>query len=371
MKILFSCRAFGNVAGGVERQAIYVMNDMIARGHDVHLLTWDEAGAEAFYEMSPKINWIKMNMGNYKVRASVLLRLKRLLFIRRTVRKIKPDVAIGFQYGAFITPRMACLGMGFPMIQAERNSVSLMDHTSAGKRRNRIFQSMRMADKITVQCPSYVTDYPDYLRHKIVVIPNPVFPAKNFANPEGDGNSKERILLSVGRLNYQKNMDALVQAFAKISPQFPQWILKIAGDGEDRTRLEQMLRDLNVENQVKLLGAVKDVPSLYVSSHLLCLSSRWEGFPNVIAESSSHGLPCVGYRGCAGMPDLIEDGKTGALAKGNGNIDSLAQTLSKLMADDKLRKQMGKAAIESMKQYAPDKMLDLWEKLFVSLAKRG
>lgn len=365
MKVLFVCRSFDQMAGGVERQAINLMNEMVRRGHAIHLLTWDGDGAQPFYPMDDAVAWTRMGIGNAQNRASWGERFARLNIIRKTVKSTKPDVIIAFQYGCFITTRVACVGLCIPMIQAERNSVSLMNFTSAKKRRNRIFQSMRLASLITVQCPGYVNDYPTYLRHKIRVIPNPVTPATRFASP---CVGKERILLSIGRLSYQKNMGVLIRAFAAIVSDFPDWKLVIAGDGEEREGLTDLIQSLGLSKRVSLLGAVKDVTSLYISSHLLCLPSRWEGFPNVIAESLAHGLPCVAFAGCAGMADLITHGKTGLLASGNENVESLAITLAWLMLDDSARGAMGIKAIESVKRYEPDKIYDMWENLFHELS---
>ncbi len=364
MKILFVCRNFDDMAGGVERQAIALMNEMVQRGHAIHLITWDKKDAKAFYPMSEKIDWLKMDIGNPLRKASLSERLKRLVVMRKAVKKNKPDVIIAYQYGCFITARVACLWLGIPMIQAERNSVSLMNFTSAGKRRNLIFQSMRLASLITVQCRSYVNDYPAYLRRKIRVIPNAVIPATCFAQPD---KGTPKIVLSIGRLSYQKNMDTLICAFAKIEKDFPDWHLKIVGEGEKRAELEALIKKNGLQNRVTMLGAVKDVSSLYTTSHLFAIASRWEGFPNVIGESLAHGLPCVAFEGCSGMADLITSGENGLLASGNDDSDALADMLARLMLDKASRIRMGKCAINSVKPYETNEIYNRWEELFCEL----
>lgn len=368
MKILFSCRSFNNMAGGLERMSIAMMNEMLRRGHEVSLLTWDQCGSEAFYSMHPDITWHRLNMGDSRVRAGVVLRLRRMRAVRALLKGISPDVLIAFQQGAFLLPRVSCVGMQIPMIAAERNSVTLLDHVKKGKWRWLIFQGMRLADAITVQFPQYVNDYPIYLRDRIVSIYNPVFPPNGVANASGRG-VKERVLLSVGRLSYQKNMDLLVRAFAMIAEKHQSWRLDIAGEGERRCEIESTIERCGIGERVRLLGAVNDVEPLYTTSHLFCAASRWEGFPNALAEALSHGLPGVGYAGCAGVRDLVIHGRTGLLADGNSDVKSLAETLSLLMADDDLRGRMGYAAMEDMKRYAPEHVFDRWEELFRSLLK--
>ncbi|MEQ9639370.1 MAG: glycosyltransferase family 4 protein [Alphaproteobacteria bacterium] len=369
MRVLFVCRAISNVAGGVERMAVSIMNELVERGHDVSILTWDVGDEPAFYQMDERIVWRRIDLGTPTETASVGLRLKRALKVRQIVGELKPDVALAFQYGCFISLKLYGAGIRLPIIAAERNAPSLYDFTSAGERRNRIFQSMRLADRITVQCESYRDMYPTYLRDKIVIIPNPVFPATGRAAPAGEGAS-ERILLSVGRLSYQKNQHALLRAFATLRGEFPGWRLEIAGDGEEQDSLERLIGELGFGDEVRLLGAVKDVNELYCRSHLFCLSSRWEGFPNALAEAMARGLPAVGYADCCGTNELIVNGQTGQLAGGNGDTDSLAAALRQLMSDDAGRAAMGESAVSAMLSYQPQSIFDRWEGLLADVAGR-
>ena len=363
MKLLIVCRSFNNMAGGIERMATAIMNDMVARGHVVSLLTWDMDGSHAFYDLNPSINWVRLNEKSHIQKAGTLTRLRRMKKFREIISVIKPDVILAFQHGTFLATRAYTFGMNVPVVAAEREAPSRFDHLKAGKWQNLIYQSFRLADKVTIQCESYRDQYPAYLREKIITIPNPVRPAQKFASPAGSPGTP-KTLLCVGRLSYQKNQAALIAAFAKIADRFPDWSLLFAGEGEDRKTLEQQIHAAGLENRISMPGAIRDTESLYCNAHLLCLPARWEGFPNVVAEALSHGLPVVGYAGCAGTSDLVQDGITGILAAGNGDVASLSNALAGLMSDDVLREKMGRAGIESMKPFAPDKIFDLWDDLF-------
>ncbi len=179
MKLLFICRAFDNVAGGVERMGTALMNEMCRRGHDVSLLTWDRSKSEAFYKFDERIAWHCLDMGDYMKKAGWGLRFKRARWVRRLVKKLKPDVMLAFQQGTFLSTRLFTFGMGIPTIAAERNAPSRFDHLKAGRYLSLIFQSFRLAKRITIQCESYRNEYPAYLRSRIVTIPNPVFPAQD------------------------------------------------------------------------------------------------------------------------------------------------------------------------------------------------
>lgn len=342
--------------------AVNIMNAMSERGHDVTLFTWDLADATPFFAMNESIRWYRLDRGHAGRKAGNSLRARRALAFRRFARSMQPDVAIGFQHGAWLFAEVSLLGCDLPVILAERNAPDQYDYTRAGKHRGLIFQSMRSAPAITVQSPKYVDRYPAYLRSRMVVIPNPVYPPHRFAEP---GAERTRFtLLSVGRLSYQKNYPVLFDAFGRLAPSHPEWDLRIVGEGEDRGALEALIADSGLEGRVAMEGAVNDVGEWYAAADLFCLSSRWEGFPNTLAEALAHGLPAVAFAGCAGTDDLIEHGKNGLLAPGNGDPAALAAALGGLMSDAGRRAGMGASARSVGRRFDPERIYDRWERLF-------
>jgi GalNAc-alpha-(1->4)-GalNAc-alpha-(1->3)-diNAcBac-PP-undecaprenol alpha-1,4-N-acetyl-D-galactosaminyltransferase len=368
MRVMFVARAINRIAGGVERMVTMLMNALVDRHHSVDLLTWDLANAEAFYPIAAEITWHRLNMGNPQARASNLLRLRRARTIRSLIARRKPQVIVCFQDGPFIALRAFTLGLQIPIIACERNSPSRFDHISVARYREGIYQSFRLAACIVIQCESYKALYPNYLHRRIVCIPNPVSPATFYAKPDVHGASGRYRLLSVGRLSFQKNYNVLIQAFACLAQKFPNWDLAIVGEGEDRTRLEALIRACGLETRVTLPGTTNSIGRWYCSSHLFCLPSRWEGFPNALAEALSHGLPAVGFKDCAGMQDLIAHGHCGLLADGNGEPESLAIALENLMSNGELRRSMGLEGIETVKRFDPQEIFLEWEEVLRKVA---
>ena len=366
MKILFAARSFDNMAGGVERMAISIMNEMVQRGHKISLLTWDYHDAVTFYPLSKKVNWFKINLGEPLEKASWSIRIKRAVLIRKMVSDTSPDLVLAFQHGTFFSLKIYTLGLGVAFIAAERNAVSIYKYISAGRYKNLIMQSFRLADQITVQLPSYTKDYPKYLQKKINVIPNRVEQikldvlSKNKVKPR-------KLLLAVGRLSFQKNFKLLIDCFKNLSRDFPEWDLVIAGDGDEFEMLEQLVIHSSINNRITLLGSVVDVETLYLNADLFCLTSLWEGFPNSLAEALSYGLPSVGFSESLGVNELIIDNHNGLLAKGNNNEESLLNALRTLMSNSKLRDEMSANAINSMKRFKPKKIYDQWEELFIKV----
>jgi GalNAc-alpha-(1->4)-GalNAc-alpha-(1->3)-diNAcBac-PP-undecaprenol alpha-1,4-N-acetyl-D-galactosaminyltransferase len=363
MKLLFVARAIDRMAGGVERIITALMNALSARGHQVNLLTWDLVNAQSFYPIEPEIIWYRLGLGDPKVRASAALMMRRCRAVRRAIRRAKPQVIVCFQDGPFRAICGYTLGLGVPIIAAERNAPDRFDHISAARYQGIIYQTLRFAARVTIQCESYRDLYPDFLQPRLVCIPNPVQPASVRARPDAPNKEGRYRLLSVGRLSFQKNYRVLIEAFSRLAARYANWDLAIVGEGEDRIQLEQLTRTLGLESRVVLPGVTKNIGEWYASSHLFCLSSRWEGFPNALAEALAHGLPAVGFAGCAGVRDLIAHGRSGLLAAGNGDAGSLALALEKAMSNSDLRRSMGSEAIIGVQPYHPSQIFSKWEEL--------
>lgn len=349
--------------------ATRLMDAMVERGHSVSLISWDLDGASGFYPMRSEIAWHCLNTGDPRRRASLHEMFRRAAVVRQLVRECRPDAIIAFQSGPFIALRAYTIGLGVPIVASERNAPTIFDHTRAGRWRSVVFQGLRLANQITIQCESYRSLYPGYLRDRITTIPNPVFPAQRQAQPATPVAGRFR-LLSVGRLGYQKNYSVLIDAFATIANNLPDWDLIIYGEGEERAALERRIAELGLAERISLPGITTDIESVYVKAHAIVLSSRWEGFPNVLAEGMAHGLPAVGFEETAGVKDLVEHEITGLLARGNDNADFLAKALCDLMVDHERRARMGVQAAERVRQYAPRKIFDAWEKLLLDISGR-
>jgi glycosyltransferase involved in cell wall biosynthesis len=373
MRLLFVARAIDNMAGGVERMIISIMN-ALSPGHEVFLLTWDRHRANAFYPIAAGISWYRLDIGDASVKAGLRTILARLGKVRRLVNDITPDAIVCFQGGSFRSMQLYTMGLGIPMIAAERTSPSLYDHANSRRLRFIEHQAFRFARRITIQFERYRNLYPTYLRGRMVTIPNPVQPAARQARPGTPGADGRWRLLSVGRLGYQKNFSVLIDAFAALAERLPDWDLRIVGEGEDRGKLEEQLAGLpGLKARVSLRGTTCEIAEEYAAAHLFCLPSRWEGFPNSLAEALAHGLPAVGFAGCDGVPDLIEPDQNGALATGNNDVATLANALAPLMADTRKRVALGRNAVASVAHYRPEEIFRLWEEVLreCMLSKQG
>src|SRR5437773_1189095 len=172
------------MAGGVERMIVSVMNAMNARGHRVSLFSWDRADATAFYPMAPGIDWHRLDLGDPSRKAGLGLVATRAPIVRRLVRQLAPDAIVCFQGGPFMAMGLYTGGLGIPLVAAERTSPTLYEHANTARHRFVEHQAFRFAARITIQFERYRALYPAHLRARLVTIPNPVAPATIKARPE-------------------------------------------------------------------------------------------------------------------------------------------------------------------------------------------
>jgi glycosyltransferase involved in cell wall biosynthesis len=173
------------------------------------------------------------------------------------------------------------------------------------------------------------------------------------------------ILLSVGRLRYQKGHDILLQALPKVLEKFPNAMLLIAGEGVLRQELETEASQLGVAKRVKLLGVREDIPMLLSAADLFLFPSRFEGMPNALMEAMGYGLAVVATA-VQGVDEMIRDGENGILIPMD-DPKAVSDAILRLLNDPDERKRLGRAAQATIeKEYTLDKMCAQYESLLTS-----
>lgn len=176
--------------------------------------------------------------------------------------------------------------------------------------------------------------------------------------------SKEKHCISVGRLHPVKGFDRLIEAFVKIHEQMSDYDLMIVGDGDEISRLQKMILDLNANEYIHLLGAknADEVARLMQSASLYLMSSYSEGLPFVLIEAQSACLPIVAYDVRVGPRAVVHDGQDGYLVQ-DGDIDEFVLKSCEILKDDSLRLAMGNQAYENGKQFCKDSVASIWKKV--------
>ena len=200
----------------------------------------------------------------------------------------------------------------------------------------------------------------------IKVIPN----AAKFIS-SGYSSCQNKRVIAVGRLDYQKSFDRLIEAWALVqqTDKYSDWHLDIFGQGEWRTMLQQMIDERGLQDRVTLNKPTKDIAKEYASSSMLVMSSHYEGFPMVMIEAMACGLPVVTFDYKCGPRDIIDHEINGLLVK-DGDIGGLAKAMISMMRDDAARKRMGENAKRVVETYSEETVMKQWIELFNTLVER-
>lgn len=224
------------------------------------------------------------------------------------------------------------------------------------------------SDAFVVLCHPYIAELKSLLSidaHNIVAIPNPccLYPSDNVACHHG------KKLLFVGRLTaWDKRVDRLLKIWQHIHKAYPDWMLYIVGDGEERSRLEAMAVSMKLPRVV--FTGFCDPTEYYKESSILCMTSSSEGFSMVIAEAAMYKMPTIAYNVSAGISTLIKDSETGYLINPFDEEQYITK-LTNLMNEPAILAMMGEQAYEYVSaNYATDKVGAQWLNLFQSLLKQ-
>ena len=178
---------------------------------------------------------------------------------------------------------------------------------------------------------------------------------------------ESRTVVSVGRLNFQKGYDYLIDVWKIVFQHFPEWTLDIYGDGELRMELQNKINENGLSDVVNLRGVTNDIVDAYHDHSVYVMSSRTEGFPLVLIEAGICGLPIVAYDCPSGPNEIVVHGENGFLVSPVGNIKSMADYLMRLMSDKKLRQQMGHKSVELSKRFQLENIAQEWIQLYNQL----
>lgn len=379
-----------NMAGGVEKVTCNLANALVERGHEVTILYRDDKEGNPYFPLDKRVNQYNILFENGKKVVSEKLPLP-LRIVRELVRPFKQSAAQavnakfkGKQYGPQIRkfldthPADVILSCSIPsakyVIEDAGCTLPVVEMIHSHPRVQ--FPDLSTAEKRAVEkckvmqilLPSGLKLAHQYFPHlPVVVIGNAVAPAKKPAHP-GDEKDHHK-LICVGNISGTKQQLMLAEAFAKLVADFPNWTLEFWG--ADRSpyaiHMRKWVEKNHLSDVIHMNGKTDHVEDVYAEADIFCLPSRGEGFPLALSEAMAAGLPAVGFSDCTGVGDLIENGKSGLLV--TRSVDELAGALKELMNHPALRKTMGNAGRQAMKQYAPEHIWNQWERVLEKAVK--
>ena len=337
-----------DLTGGIEHFGCELANGLTMRGHSITIFTTRPINRQkrSVIPLHNSVNLFYFDYSTPEVTKEQLLKVNpavcAILYSNKMALhwvKVLHETAIPLLYSEHSNPKV---------IAKERwNSLE----------RNTL---LACSDTIHLFLEEYAASIPVEEQNKIWQIPNFCrYPISKINRT----HRAEKIVLSLGRLDRSsKQLHLLIEAFALIQKEHPQWKLQIWGDGEDYNRLNKLIQEKRISSVIQLMGKTDDAAVQYRDTDLFCIPLRYEGFPLTLIEAYTHGLPAVGFAECSGVNSIIQNGLNGFLAP-EMTAESLAQALSQLMGDEELLQKMSDAALDRAADFDRKTILPKWEEM--------
>jgi glycosyltransferase involved in cell wall biosynthesis len=352
----------GLTAGGSEHVVTFNANRLVANGYDVIIASCEAEGSTPYYPCDPRVavRYLGVPVSKQGKLQGVSSIIGRVAGLRRVLREKRPDLVISFLTRTNVIAVLAARGLGIPVIVSERNNPQRQTV-------NRVWDSLRKftyarAYGLVTMTRGALAFFPENMRKRGWVIPN----MADWQHVKPLYQNKDRVLTAVGRLTDQKGFDLLIDAFAAVAPQHPEWRLRIWGEGTLRPQLEKQVAALGLKDRIELPGVSPSPGSWIETADAFVLSSRYEGWGLVLGEAMAAGLPCVSFDCPFGPADMITNRVDGILAP-DGDAAALARSLSEIMGDNDLRKRLGANAAGAALRFAPEQIGEQWENLIASV----
>lgn len=360
-------------SGGMERvltQKANYLADVL--GYDVTVITTDQNNRAPFFKLSDNVRHIDLGINYFASKKSRFWHLKKLSLKRLHKKRLQKVL----QEEKFdVVDSLMDFDFGFLYKIKDKSKKVIEFHFSKyGKAiasRNAMFKKIQKirADRWNKLVSRYdkfvVLTHEDASQwagvRNIEVIPNFLDSITENTSP-----LKERKVVSIGRFDYQKGFDMLVEAWRVVHNKFPDWNLEIIGGG-DHNDVQKMIAGYNLNGSVLVSAPTKDVASKYMASSIYVLSSRYEGLPMVLLEAMSYGLPVVAFECPCGPKDVI-DSSFGVLCP-NGDILSMANGICDIIGkfEGGVLNEMGRSARNSVQRFEKNRIMEVWDKMYRKL----
>lgn len=334
---------------GASKIVCWLSNGLVKDGMQVTLAS--HQGRDTARQLDDRVNCIGIDAGTG---SRITRGLRIITGLRKTVKTGDYDLCIGFLPTECFYMRLATAFLHVPMIACERSDPCLERSLMANL--GRFFY--RFAEGAVFQTEGARAYFPESLRKRSAVIPNPAFKLDSPTIPYAD---REDSIAYSGRLYIpQKRQDVLLKAFAQVCKTNATTQLILYGDGPDRNRLESLAKELGISKRVHFAGRVSSVEQVVSKSKLLVLSSDYEGIPNVILEALQMGVPVVSTD-CSpgGAALLIQEGINGFLSE-RDNAADLADKILQVLDHTALAAQMAAHAPQITQRFREEDVLNAW-----------
>jgi glycosyltransferase involved in cell wall biosynthesis len=353
--------------GGAQRVVSILCEHWSKNGYDIALVSTFTGDIDNHYQVTNNIKLLQLPKISLPFRSKLLMSLSKLVYLKKIIHSENPDIVISFLTRVNVASALSTIGHRANLIICERT------WTPFGTVKKKYLWILRIilrrVDAVIVQTDRSKDwlnlNYPNLI---VEVIPNPLsYPLpidyKRIVDPVDVISSDRKIILASGRLHKYKQFDLLIRAFSAISKKYLDWDLVILGDGEEKGALKKLIKDLMLFDRVFLPGSVGNVSAWYERSSIFVLSSSVEGFPNVLLEAMSYGLPSISFNCNTGPKEMIQDGVNGFLVNPEEKENGLILALENLIPNKALQIKIAQEAIRLRDKYSLDKVMQRWKRI--------
>lgn len=347
--------------GGAERVVVSLANKF-ANKFEVFLVVLNKT--ETVYIVEKDVNLIYLQE-KYSPSNSLIEAIKsNVIYVKKIIKIAKNnqiDLLIGFTTSVNILTIISSRLLKKPNLISERNNPEVyVPNTFWRILRNFWYPS---ANGLIVQTELIKGFYQKTIQEsKIKIIPNPI--DEIMLSARKDYSERENVILTVGRLDANKNQRLLIEAFANLK--VDNWKLVIAGDGVLREEYKKLTATLGIADKVEFVGNVNNVSDYYNKAKIFVFTSNSEGFPNALLEAMSFGLPCISTDCPSGPSEIIKNSENGYLIEVNNRMQLEGQ-LTKLMNNPRLCKEFSDKALLSTDKFKIQEIYKHWEILILNL----
>lgn len=368
-----------NMLGGLAKIVIDKINWLVDHGYDVTLCNIERLDVVPAYPIDKRVKLVRGDISTEP--GGVLTRLKGVIAavnrVKEIIRDEKPDVIVNAHCPlvTWIIPWINRL-----VVSGERLRVPTVIEMHQSRQGLEVFNRQFMSpfgrwlhrwsirwiyskyDRFVVLTNG---DREAWNTKNCITIPN--FSSMKAHTDSTDltdyVNSREkRQIVLLARLMPQKRIDLMIEVWAKLAKDFPEWQVKVLGDGMLREDLGLKVEGLGLRDSFLMPGGVKDVNAELEASDILCLTSEYEGFGIVLIEAMLKHVPVMAFE-YVGVHDIIEDGVDGYVVP-FGDVDEYARKLRKLMESEALRREFSDRAMVSVKKFDKERVMQKWVDLF-------
>lgn len=364
MRTVFVQSGFG--AGGAEKIVGMLAHHREELGDTVDVIAVNTSSTASFFAYKDTITLHALAPGEGSSRGGRALRrslgtLLKWARLRRRLRQLEPDLVLSFLTKVNIMVGIATIGLDTTTIMSERNNFRIQKMHPVWRMLRPL--SGRRACTMVMQTQNACASLPERLRRRAVVIPNPVMPAP----PRRRSSTDRTKFVAVGRLESQKGFDLLLQAFARVVRRMPAASLVIFGEGPERGALEEQVEALGLKGHVSLPGVTKSPQDWLEAGCVFVLSSRFEGFPNVLLEALMTGMAAVAFDCPWGPSEILRDAEDMALVP-PADVEALADALLRVASDSDLKRRLEELGPALAARYSKAAVFAQWDALIRRVA---